>query len=448
MSTGMRPWPHVQREDYPNVKYWTRATWKEAYKMLMKEPTNSYGADETEVSTKLLFLEDSNGTLLSKERIDLIRTAARGWFMWLREKKKAPKTWDTGIDHQSRTEVLTKLITEFPELGYGHHGWKADEVAIVTYSSWYKNHCTEPDAEETHVSKRNHAHAHANVRAPKRRRTENANDGAEISHDDAIGSTSGLSFAAAGVANDPTTRLDSSGTSLAMRPDEAPPDSAPAMVSSSLSSADDPSGVSGSYSGNSGAVSGSGSGSDSGLVSGSLSGCASASGSASCPVPRPISASGIKLDAEPASGKASASDSATHPFAGVISSSIIFAQALLQPTSCPTPAYIDAGQNTPPGDVRVAAQSLASQKTAPGVAVENTESIRNPKTKNTTRKSRILVPGKVHTARNICARGYKEKYPQATAAEFKEYWEKLPKGELETFKCEAKRLTDTDKNKD
>lgn len=140
--------PTSDRNEYPNVKFWTRSQWMEAnikFKSEMKMSTDPTSSD-MKPRKRSNFIETADGVLLSEEEMSKIRLTMRSAFQQLKRLKLVPETW-TKICHLGRKLYLLTVYQAHPELTYCDNFWKAEQLAINNFPSWHNNHvCIRKDS--------------------------------------------------------------------------------------------------------------------------------------------------------------------------------------------------------------------------------------------------------------------------------------------------------------
>jgi hypothetical protein len=127
--------PPLSQSQFPNVKFWRRTHWEQSKlnKDIMTVNTGVSAKKNT-----LLYIEDANGAPIDGPRATEIRKRAREIFLKFKTSGTSPKTW-TQLDLTSLQYYRVEMCTQFPELRFCEQDWKADKVAIDTYSGWYRN---------------------------------------------------------------------------------------------------------------------------------------------------------------------------------------------------------------------------------------------------------------------------------------------------------------------
>lgn len=146
--------PTPNRNDYPNIKFWTRSQWTETnsrFKSETKFDVDPTGSD-TKPRKRNNYIETADGDLLNEEDMAKIRLTMRGAFQQLRRLELAPDTW-TKICHLGRKLYLLTVCGVHPELTYCDSFWKAEQIAIDHFPSWYNNHIRikKPDIKKEQV---------------------------------------------------------------------------------------------------------------------------------------------------------------------------------------------------------------------------------------------------------------------------------------------------------
>jgi hypothetical protein len=118
-ATNVAP-PQLERTTYPEVKFWFKRDW--SLKRVCNEPPK-------------VFVETEHGEAVGEDQLDDIRKYAHKFFDTI-DKDKAPATWKQAPPDMKQT--FHKLMVErFPELRLCEGGWKVDQMASNTYTSWH-----------------------------------------------------------------------------------------------------------------------------------------------------------------------------------------------------------------------------------------------------------------------------------------------------------------------
>jgi hypothetical protein len=137
--------PAVQ-SDYPNVKFWTKRAWLDHHKESkdISNPTRKVGGVRGKVrsaqgeNVKMLYVEDEQGNTVNGNRASDMRRVARSIWIELARTGKAPKKWGRA-DVRVADYYKGEMRHRFPELRLCDQDWKADQIAIDNYPSWYQN---------------------------------------------------------------------------------------------------------------------------------------------------------------------------------------------------------------------------------------------------------------------------------------------------------------------
>ncbi|KAJ6624387.1 hypothetical protein B0H10DRAFT_738192 [Mycena sp. CBHHK59/15] len=107
------------------------------------------------VNVSARYIQDKNGKVVDGFHVTAMgKTAASIWFQFV-EGKRAPKRWG-----EATADVLAayndKMCRKYPELRLCAENWKAQQIATLNYSSWYKTHGPKmhspPDSDEGTVA--------------------------------------------------------------------------------------------------------------------------------------------------------------------------------------------------------------------------------------------------------------------------------------------------------
>lgn len=136
--------PVVNKAEYPNVKFWTRTQWAEVNGKLKTEtlfntdPDMAAGSD-TKAKRRKIYVETADGAPVEEGMLSKIRLTMRSAFQELKRLKLVPDTW-TRICHLGRKVYLLTVCRAHPELAFCDNFWKAEQMAIDNFPSWYTNH--------------------------------------------------------------------------------------------------------------------------------------------------------------------------------------------------------------------------------------------------------------------------------------------------------------------
>jgi hypothetical protein len=87
----------------------------------------------------MLFVEDEDGKSIDGHRATEIRRIARSIWAEFAKKGRAPKSW-CKADMSTAQEYNREMRRFFPELRFCEFDWKAEQIAIENYPSWYQHH--------------------------------------------------------------------------------------------------------------------------------------------------------------------------------------------------------------------------------------------------------------------------------------------------------------------
>lgn len=120
-------------EDYPDVCFWTLASWKR------------FVADRKGVSNgenfSSRYLEDSEGNPLDKSQINKIHAEAYSLWFFIRDAHRLPLTWGVAaadIADFYRIEIARRC----PEMLLCEDDWKANHLATQLFSTFKRSHGT------------------------------------------------------------------------------------------------------------------------------------------------------------------------------------------------------------------------------------------------------------------------------------------------------------------
>jgi hypothetical protein len=130
----------LNQGDYPLVKFWYASEWK---KFSENELAVS-GGDEGKSSPKNVaqrYIEDSQGTVVDRDRARKIRSIAHQIFFDLRNTGRTQSKWsECGL---GATEWFnTEMAHQVPEMRLCSEHWKAHKLATYLFPSWNNTHGT------------------------------------------------------------------------------------------------------------------------------------------------------------------------------------------------------------------------------------------------------------------------------------------------------------------
>jgi len=136
----------LRQSDFPHVKFWHKRDWTAFQKDTKGLSSFGHrGAERGKVrasqgeNVTMLFVEDQDGKSIDGHRATEIRRIARSIWAELAKKGRAPKSW-CKADMSTAQEYNREMRRFFPELGFCEFDWKAEQIAIENYPSWYQHH--------------------------------------------------------------------------------------------------------------------------------------------------------------------------------------------------------------------------------------------------------------------------------------------------------------------
>lgn len=118
--------PLCMRDDFPDVKIWTRADWA-------KEIQNS-AAKGVHIK-KLAFITHENGKAVDDKRLAVMAKEARTAWATLHYYRLSPENWSGKITIAGDF-FSNYMRTKFPELRWCDNDWKVDAYGTVKYPEW------------------------------------------------------------------------------------------------------------------------------------------------------------------------------------------------------------------------------------------------------------------------------------------------------------------------
>ena len=137
-----QPPPELDPKDFPNVKNWYQKDYNSKQKTGKQDRTTDSededDSDKPKTSILSSYMVDENGNQMPEHKKMATRNVAREFFHKILMKKRAPDTWSR-IPTDCKYELFYRLETKSPFLRYCDDHWKANMVAINSYSQWRKN---------------------------------------------------------------------------------------------------------------------------------------------------------------------------------------------------------------------------------------------------------------------------------------------------------------------
>ena len=122
--------PCLDRTGFESIPYWNRGPWSEV--------RNRKTTVDTEDPVLVLFCEDENGHVVSKDELKALHNTVRVYFEFLWTKKVAPPCWgDAPLD--LRIDFVRKMEEEYKWLRYCDRHWKSEQLFMNYYPQWYKS---------------------------------------------------------------------------------------------------------------------------------------------------------------------------------------------------------------------------------------------------------------------------------------------------------------------
>jgi hypothetical protein len=133
----------LNKEDYPNVKFWFKRHWTESLNDQLTDitlPAGAQGRGRTRaslnVNVAMRYVELEDGNLIDGDRASEIRKFARAIWVSFGKRGLAPAKWGQA-DVEIRKEYCHEMNSRFPELRFCDLDWKSEQVATDNYPSWY-----------------------------------------------------------------------------------------------------------------------------------------------------------------------------------------------------------------------------------------------------------------------------------------------------------------------
>lgn len=147
MIVTQEDWPILRQEDYPNIKYWSKADWSPKKKKPSVEasikngqntkPKRGKNADLASERESMSFIEYEDGTTVVEADARLIGQYLRKILHELQKHGEAPAQWGE-MSVTGSKYVYQEMYRMFPFLAFCRSHWKIEELATSLYSGWYR----------------------------------------------------------------------------------------------------------------------------------------------------------------------------------------------------------------------------------------------------------------------------------------------------------------------
>ena len=139
------------RSNYPHIKFWTKQEWMEYYNndvTSTSDKTRGKSRAAQGVNVTMRFAELEDGTVVDGHVAGNIRRAARSTWVHLANNGEAPSKWRSASMLVIRS-YHEEMYRRFPFLQYCDDNWKAEQIAMDNYPSWYNSWCKKKDKAES-----------------------------------------------------------------------------------------------------------------------------------------------------------------------------------------------------------------------------------------------------------------------------------------------------------
>ena len=130
------PLPQLPRKEFPKVKHWDKTGYNSSRKAgksgVKDDPEIQEGKKASILSS---YMEDENGDQVPEETKVAARETARAFFHLLDVNNRLPPTWKA-LSIDAKNEYLYLMESAHPFLHLCENHWKADRIAINSYSQW------------------------------------------------------------------------------------------------------------------------------------------------------------------------------------------------------------------------------------------------------------------------------------------------------------------------
>jgi hypothetical protein len=143
-ATSMSDLP-LRQSDFLHVKFWHKCDWMAFQDTKGLSSLGRRGAERSKVKASqgenitMVFVKDQDGKSIDGHRAMEIHRIAQSIWAELAKKGRAPKSW-CKADMLTVQEYNHEMRRFFPELGFCKFNWKAEQIAIGNYPSWYQHH--------------------------------------------------------------------------------------------------------------------------------------------------------------------------------------------------------------------------------------------------------------------------------------------------------------------
>jgi hypothetical protein len=148
----------LRQSDFPHVKFWHKRDWTAFQKDSRGlSSLGRRGAERGKVrasqgeNVTMLFVENKDGEPIDGHRATEIRRIARSIWAAFAKSGRAPKSW-CKADMSTAQEYNREMRRFFPELCLCEFDWKAEQIAIENYPSWYQHHSKDNEKPVKHES--------------------------------------------------------------------------------------------------------------------------------------------------------------------------------------------------------------------------------------------------------------------------------------------------------
>jgi hypothetical protein len=133
----------LNREDYPNVRFWVKRHWTEFLNDQLIDITLPVGTQgrgraraSLNVNVAMRYVESEDGRAIDGDRAAEIRKFARAIWVSFGKRGLAPTKWGQA-DVETRKQYCQEMNSRFPELRFCELDWKSEQIATDNYPSWY-----------------------------------------------------------------------------------------------------------------------------------------------------------------------------------------------------------------------------------------------------------------------------------------------------------------------
>lgn len=141
------------RTEHPSIKFWTKQEWMAncSDDITTTDKTRGKSRAAQGINVTMRFAELEDGTIVDGHAAGNIRRCARSAWVHLANKGEAPSKWRSASAVVIRS-YHDEMYRRFPFLQYCDNDWKAEQIAIDNYPSWYNSWCKKTNTARSSVN--------------------------------------------------------------------------------------------------------------------------------------------------------------------------------------------------------------------------------------------------------------------------------------------------------